>query len=147
METVAHAFLIGWISRFGIPSVITTNRDVQFEYALWQNLMNFLGTKRIRTTAYHSCANGLVKCFHWQMKAALKPMSDPNQWVKSLPLVLLGIRTNVKQDINCTSAELVYGTTLFSLVSFSSAVINKRWILFRMLTNSSQLCSNFSFQL
>jgi len=39
-------------------------------------------------------------------------MEDPNQWMKSLPLVLLGIRTNVKQDINCTSAELVYGTTL-----------------------------------
>ena len=39
-------------------------------------------------------------------------MQDLNQWVKSLPLVLLGIRMNIKQDINCTSAELVYGTTL-----------------------------------
>ena len=39
-------------------------------------------------------------------------MPDPNQWVKSLLLVLLGIRTNVKQDINCSSAELVYGTAL-----------------------------------
>ena len=32
--------------------------------------------------------------------------------MKSLPLVLLGIQTNVKHDNNCTSAELVYGTTL-----------------------------------
>ena len=32
--------------------------------------------------------------------------------MKALPLVLLGIRTNVKPDINCTSAELVYGMTL-----------------------------------
>ena len=74
--------------------------------------MNLLGTKRIRTTAYHPCANGLVERFHRQLKAALKAMRDPNQWVKSLPLVLLGIRTNIKQDLNCTSAELVYGTTL-----------------------------------
>ena len=74
--------------------------------------MNLLGTKRIRTTAYHPCANGVVERFHRQLKAALKATPDPNQWVKSLPLVLLGIRTNVKQDINCTSAELVYGTTL-----------------------------------
>ena len=32
--------------------------------------------------------------------------------MKALPLVLLGIRASVKQDINCTSAELVYGMTL-----------------------------------
>ena len=74
--------------------------------------MNLLGTKRIRTITYHPCANGLVERFHWQPKAALKAMQDPNQWVKPLPLVLLGIRTNIKQDINCTSAKLVYGTTL-----------------------------------
>ena len=118
-ETAAHAFLSGWISRFGISTVITTDRGVQFESALWQNLMNLLGTKRIRTTAYHPCAaNGLVKHFHRQLKAALKAMKDPNHWMKSLPIVSLGIRTNVKHDINCTSAELVYGTTLHLLGKF-----------------------------
>ena len=74
--------------------------------------MNLLSTKHIRTTAYHPCANGLVKRFHRQLKAALKAMKDPNQEMKSLPLVLLGIQTNVKHNINYTSAELVYGTTL-----------------------------------
>ena len=59
--------------------------------------MNLLG---IRTTAYHPCANGLVERFHRQLKVALKAMQDLNHWVKSLPLVLLGIRTNIKQDIN-----------------------------------------------
>ena len=107
-QTAARAFLSGWISRFGIPSVITTDRGVQVESALWQNLMNLLGTKHIRTTAYHPCANGLVERFHRQLKA----MRDSNHWVKFLLLVLLGIRTNIKQDINCTSVELVYGTTL-----------------------------------
>ena len=107
-----QAFLSGWVSRFGIPSLIAIDRGVQFESALWQNLMQLLGTKHIRTTAYHPSANGLVECFHRQLKAALKAIPNPNHWVKTLPLVLLGIQTNVKQDIKCTSAELVYGTTL-----------------------------------
>ncbi len=29
-----------------------------------------------------------------------------------LPLVLLGVRTSLKEDISCTAAELVYGTSL-----------------------------------
>ncbi|BHF69348.1 hypothetical protein SprV_0301239200 [Sparganum proliferum] len=33
-------------------------------------------------------------------------------WNVNLPLVLLGIRSSVKEDIQCTAAELVYGTPL-----------------------------------
>lgn len=33
-------------------------------------------------------------------------------WTDSLPLILLGIRTTLKEDLHCTTAELVYGTTL-----------------------------------
>ena len=33
-------------------------------------------------------------------------------WVDELPWVLLGIRTTPKEDINCSTAELVYGSPL-----------------------------------
>ena len=42
----------------------------------------------------------------------MKSQPDPTRWMESLPLVLLGIRTAFKDDIKCTTAELVYGTTL-----------------------------------
>ena len=38
--------------------------------------------------------------------------TEPNAVTDSLPMVLLGIRTALKDDIHCTAAELVYGTTL-----------------------------------
>ena len=74
--------------------------------------MQLLGTKRIRTTAYHPIANGLVERFHRQLKAALKSQPNPTHWSDSIPMVLLGIRTALKEDIQCSAAELVYGTTL-----------------------------------
>ena len=74
--------------------------------------MHSLGTVRLRTTAYHPIANGLVERFHRQLKAALRACPDPVQWVDALPLILLGIRTTLKQDLGCSVAELVYGTTL-----------------------------------
>jgi len=42
----------------------------------------------------------------------LKCLPYPTHWTKALPLVLLGIHTTLKQDLKCTSAELVYSTTL-----------------------------------
>ena len=43
----AQAFISGWISRFGMPSTITTDRGQQFKSSLWQQLMRLLGSRRI----------------------------------------------------------------------------------------------------
>ncbi|BHF75072.1 hypothetical protein SprV_0501816600 [Sparganum proliferum] len=37
---------------------------------------------------------------------------EPASWSDSLPLVLLGVRSSFEEDIQCTAAELVYGTPL-----------------------------------
>ena len=68
-EAVAQAFLTGWISRFGVPSTIVTDRGRQFESRLWTHLMSLLGSKRARTTAYHPQTNGMVERFHRQLKS------------------------------------------------------------------------------
>ncbi len=111
-EAVAKAFLSGWISRFGVPSTIMTDRGRQFESRLWSNLTSLLGSKRSRTTSYHPQSNGMVERFHRQLKAALKAQPQPTAWMDTLPLILLGIRTALKEDISATTAEMVYGTTL-----------------------------------
>ena len=74
--------------------------------------MALLGIKRSRTTSYHPQSNGMVERFHRQLKPALKAQLKSDDWMISLPLILLGIRTALKQDINSTATELVYGTTL-----------------------------------
>ena len=111
-EAVAQPFLSGWISRFGIPSTTVTDHGHQFESELWHTLMSLLGSKRARTMAYHPQTNGMVERFHHQLKAALKAQPNPHSWMDALPLVLLGIRTSLKEDISTTAAEMVYGTTL-----------------------------------
>ena len=111
-ETIARAFIQGWISRFGVPLTVTTDKGRQFELSLWNNLMQLLGCKRIHTISYHPIANGLIELFHQQIKTSLKMHPQPASWTDSLPIVLLGIRTQLKDDLQCTTAELVYGITL-----------------------------------
>ena len=109
-ESVARAFVMHWVSRFGVPLTLTTDRGRQFESTLWSTAMHILGIKRTRTTAYHPIANGLVERLHRTLKAALR--THTSRWTEALPLVLLGMRSAVKADFSCSSAEMVYGTQL-----------------------------------
>nr|CAH8845942.1 unnamed protein product [Trichobilharzia regenti]CAH8864580.1 unnamed protein product [Trichobilharzia regenti] len=110
-QTVCRAFMDGWVAHFGCPATVTTDRGQQFESTSFKELLEMLGCKRIRTTAYHPAANGLVERFHRQLKAALMAV-DNSKWTDSLPLVLLSIRATLKGDLQCSPAELVYGTTM-----------------------------------
>ncbi|KZC11682.1 hypothetical protein WN55_03704 [Dufourea novaeangliae] len=53
----------------------------------------------------------MVERLHRQLKAAIK-CHDTSNWVEVLPIVLLGIRMAIKEDLNATAAEMVYGTEI-----------------------------------
>lgn len=110
-ETVAKALLSGWIARFGCPTDIITDRGRQFESALFKCLSTITGFEHKRTTAYHPACNGLVERFHRQLKAAIVCHAN-DKWTESLPWVLLGVRSSLKEDLQSSSAELVYGEPL-----------------------------------
>ncbi|GFT85618.1 transposon Tf2-6 polyprotein [Nephila pilipes] len=110
-KTICRALLSVWISRFGWPAIITTDQGTNFESNLFRELRNLLGTNRIRCCDYHSKANGLVERLHRHLKRVIKAHEN-SQWSEIIPIVLLGMRSAVKKDINDTCAELVYGTDL-----------------------------------
>jgi cleavage and polyadenylation specificity factor subunit 1 len=56
-------------------------------------------------------ANGLMERFHRTLKAAIMCHVDES-WTEPLPLVLLGIRTAFKEDLQASVAQLVYGELL-----------------------------------
>ena len=111
-ETVSLTFATGWIARFGVPLTITSDRGRQFKSGLWASLMKLLGCKHLRTTSYHPIANGVIERLHRQLKVSLKAHMPTAHWIESLSLILLGIRTALKSDLQCSTAELAYGTIL-----------------------------------
>ena len=103
-ETVADAFFSWWIARFGTPATITTDRGAQFKKKLWDGLCNQFGIVRNRTTSYHHQSNGMVERFHCQHKAAIMAHESPNPWTTTLPAVLLGARSAVKELLGRSAA-------------------------------------------
>lgn len=76
-ESTALAFVTGWVSHFGAPCTVITDRGAKFESHLWQALMEFLGATHNHTTSYHPQANGMVERFHRQLKDVLKAQPHP----------------------------------------------------------------------
>lgn len=111
-DECARALLFHWITRFGVPLDMVSDRGPQFTGQLWTSLSTLLGIQLHHTTAYHPQANGLIERFHRHLKSALRARLNGPNWMRELPWVLLGIRTTPKEDLGCSSAELVFGSPL-----------------------------------
>ena len=112
-ETVLQTFLDTWVSRFGVPATVTTDRGAQFTLELWRRTLSKLGIGVSSTTAYHPQANGMVKRMHRTLKNALCCTGRTGEsWSRSLPWVLLGIRNAPRTDTATSTAEVIFGVPL-----------------------------------
>ena len=111
-DTIAKAFYSGWVARFGSPKIVTTDQGAQFEAALFKALLKFTGCERIRTTSYHPASNGLIERWHRSLKAAIMCHDAKFEWSDTLPTVLLGLRTCVREKLKASPAEYLYGTVI-----------------------------------
>ena len=89
-STISSTLLHTWISRFGVPLHIITDRGQQFQSELFSELSKLLGFQRLRTSSYHPQTNGLVERFHRTLKTSL--IASKSNWYEALPTVMLGLR-------------------------------------------------------
>ena len=112
-DTVLQAFLDHWVSRFGVPHTVTTDRGAQFTSGTWRQTLARLGITASTTSAYHPQANGLVERLHRTLKNALRCAGrSSDSWSRALPWVMLGLRSAPRPDASASAAEIVFGTPL-----------------------------------
>ena len=70
-RSCATAFLSSWVSRFGTPDIVTSDRGSVFLSEFWKSLGDLMGTRLYHTTAYNPSGNGLVEIVHRTLKQAL----------------------------------------------------------------------------
>uniref|UniRef100_A0AAV2KZF4 Gypsy retrotransposon integrase-like protein 1 n=1 Tax=Knipowitschia caucasica TaxID=637954 RepID=A0AAV2KZF4_KNICA len=102
---VALAFIGTWVSRFGTPSDLSSDRGAQFSSEIWNAVA---GVWVSSCTAPLHTTPRLTD----SMKAALRASLTDGNWVDKLPWVMLGLRTAPKEDLQSLSAELVYSQAL-----------------------------------
>ena len=82
--SVIYAFLHGYVTHFGVPSIAITDRGVQFQFSMWSQLMTFLACVRKRTTSFHAQCNRLIENFHRMFEECYACSNKPRQLVLQL---------------------------------------------------------------
>jgi hypothetical protein len=108
----AKALTFTWISCFGVLETITLDRRPQFTSNLWLQLCEMLNISHQQTTAYHSESNGVVERLHRRLKDVLHTCTAAATWSEELLFVLLGLRTQPREDNGLSPAEAVFGAPI-----------------------------------
>jgi hypothetical protein len=65
-----------------------------------------------QTTDYQPESNGAVERLHRRLKDALRARAAVATWSDELPLVLLGLRAQPREDTGLSPAEAVFGAQI-----------------------------------
>uniref|UniRef100_A0A0A9Y417 RNA-directed DNA polymerase n=1 Tax=Lygus hesperus TaxID=30085 RepID=A0A0A9Y417_LYGHE len=106
-ETVAKTFFSQWISRYGAHTHLVSDRGRQFQSCLFRKHAELCGINLRHTTPYHPQSHGKVERLHRTLKTAVKAHNSP-KWTETLPIVLLGLRAAIREDIDASLAHMVF---------------------------------------
>ena len=110
-KTVISAFLSGFVSRYGPPMELITDRGSNFTSKLFEEMTLRLGITHNFCTAMHPSANGMIERQHRDIKNSLKSYLDRESWMEFLPFVLLGLRSAPNLFTNYSMSEQAFGFT------------------------------------
>ena len=110
-DTVAIAFIEGWVTRLGVPRELHTDQGSNFESELFREMCKLLGIYKTRTTPRNPKSDGLVERQNKTLEKLLGMMVAENQfdWDEQIPYVLMAYRSSVQESTQQTPNMMCFG--------------------------------------
>ena len=109
---VASVFVREFVSRFGCPRRIHSDRGANFTGEIMRRTCELLGISRSTTTAFHPMSNSIVERTNRtliNMFAKFLEQHEHAEWDKNLPLLLLGLRGQVHRSLGVSPYCVLFG--------------------------------------
>ena len=106
--------LIKFFTLFGLPKSIQSDQGTNFMAHAFQQVMNQLGIKQYKFSAYHLESQGALERFHQTLKTMIKMycIENSKDWDEGVHLLLFAVRESVQESLGFSPFELVFGHTV-----------------------------------
>ena len=110
--TIADAFVKRYVSIFGSPKYILTDRGANFMSTLMRDVSKRFRIQNCNFTAYHHQTVGSLERSHVLLAEYIKQYTNKNKgdWDDYLELAMFSFNTSVHSGTNYTPYELVFGS-------------------------------------
>jgi len=107
--SVASAIIDAWVSAYGPPDRIISDRGPQVMSNFFIAVVKMLGIETVRTTAYHPQTNGEVERYNRTMATQLGHYvaDDPSRWDELLPVITMAYNSQPHRSTGIAPFELV----------------------------------------
>ena len=114
-ETIADAFVRGWIAVFGAPLMLHTDQGRNFDSAVIAEMCQLLDIYKTRTSAYHPAGNGQTerynRCVMDMIHAQIR--LDPSDWDRALALACLAYNSTPHTSTGFEPNRLMLGRNTY----------------------------------
>ena len=119
--SIAKVIYTRWISIFGVPQVIHSDRGTEFENSLILELCQLLGVRKSRSSPYYPKGDSMIERLFRNTKDMIytTAKSTGKEWVDVIPTVEMALRSCVHEITKLTPYEVLFGmkmTTPFSRI-------------------------------
>lgn len=119
------AYVKNWISVYGSPQRLLSDRGSQFISHVWQNFVDIFGIQPLLTTEYHPQTNGAQEIVHRYLKSGLRTIfmdrglniTNNIAWDKFLPSIQASYNGTKHSAIGMQPNELMMGRKLDLIVT------------------------------
>ena len=110
-ETVTSAFVSNWVSYFGVPLELHSDKGTQYESSLFSDTCALLGITKTRTTTMNPQSNGFIEHMNRTLCDMLNCviLENPFSWDTLIRFCSLAYNTSVHESTKETPSMLMYG--------------------------------------
>jgi transposase InsO family protein len=117
----AKIYLDHIICLHGVPKMIVSDHGAQFVARFWEHLQASLGTKLIRSSAYHPQTDGQTERVNQILKDIIRAsvINYDKSWDQCLPLAEFSYNNSYHASLKMTPFEALYGQKCRTPLSWS----------------------------
>ena len=115
-NSIAEVIFKNWISIFGIPMMLHSDRGSNLNSNQIMRLCEYFGISKTKTTPYNPQSDGIIERLFRTVKPMLSIVSSERHfdWDKSIPIVEMGLRCSRSRVTGFTPNEILFGHNIIT---------------------------------